>query len=289
MHRVVTRDGRALEVLTSGPPGSQPLVYHSGTPGAAVPMPLLEQAAAGAGAQVITWSRPGYAGSTEQPGRTIGDVAADAVAVLDALNVTEFVTLGWSGGGPHALACAALLPERCRAAATLAGAAPYAVDDLDFLTGMAEENKLEFGAALQGREVLEPALVEMSEGMDTVTAEQVAESLGGLVSEPDRRALTGELAGYLAACLSAAVRTGIAGWRDDDLAFVQSWGFDLDSIDVPVAVWQGDEDVMVPLAHGEWLAEHVPGSTWRLASGHGHISVWQRAGTVVAELLAAGR
>ena len=288
MHQVVTRDGRALEVLTSGPSGGQPLVYHSGTPGAAVPMPLLEQAAAAAGARIITWSRPGYAGSTEQPGRTVADVAADAVVVLDALDVTEFVTLGWSGGGPHALACAALLPERCRAAATLAGAAPYAVDGLDFLAGMAEENKVEFGAAMQGREVLEPALIEMSEGMDSITAEQVAESLGGLVSESDRQSLTGELAQHLADSLSAAVSTGIAGWRDDDLAFVRSWGFDLGAIDVPVTIWQGDEDRMVPLAHGEWLADHLSGATWRREPGHGHISVWRHADTVVAELLAAG-
>lgn len=289
MHHVATPDGRVLQVLTFGPDAGTPLVYHSGTPGAAVQMPLLERAAESAGARVITWCRPGYAGSTEQPGRTVSDVAADAVAVLDALHVTDFVTLGWSGGGPHAFACAALLPERCRAVATLASAAPYAVDDLDFLAGMAEENKVEFGAALEGREVLEPALVEMSEGMDAVTAEQVAESLGGLVSESDRRALTGELAEYLASSLSTAVSTGIAGWRDDDLAFVRPWGFDLTSITAPVTVWQGDEDRMVPLAHGQWLAAHVPGARWRQHQGEGHISVWGWIDDIVGELLEAGR
>jgi len=289
MHHVATPDGRGLQVLTFGPDAGTPLVYHSGTPGAAVQMPLFERAAESAGARVITWCRPGYAGSKEQPGRTVSDVAADAVAVLDALRVTDFVTLGWSGGGPHALACAALLPERCRAVATLASAAPYAVDDLDFLAGMAEENKAEFGAALEGREVLEPALAEMSEGMDAVTAEQVAESLGGLVSESDRRALTGELAEYLASSLSTAVSTGIAGWRDDDLAFVRPWGFDLTSITAPVTVWQGDEDRMVPLAHGQWLAAHVPGARWRQHQGEGHISVWGWIDDIVGELLEAGR
>lgn len=289
MQQVRTPDGRTLEVLTFGPDDGQPLVYHSGTPGAAVPMPALERAATRAGARVITWSRPGYAGSTEQPGRTVGDVATDAATVLDSLGVGQFVTLGWSGGGPHALACAALLPRRCRAVATIAGAGPYVAEDLDFLAGMAEENKVEFGAALAGRAVLEPALVEMSEGMDTVTAEQVSESLGGLVSESDRRSLTGELAQHLADSLATAVSTGIAGWRDDDLAFVQPWGFDLEMIEVPVTVWQGDEDRMVPLAHGEWLAKHVPGATWRRETGHGHISVWQLADTVVAQLLHAGR
>ncbi len=289
MQQVRTPDARTLEVLTFGPVHGTPLVYHSGTPGAAVPVPPLEQAATKAGVRVITWSRPGYAGSTEQPGRTVSSVAADAVTVLDSLDVDQFVTLGWSGGGPHALACAALLPRRCRAAATIAGAGPYVAGGLDFLAGMAEENHVEFRAAMAGRDVLEPALIEMSSGMQTVTAEQVAESLGGLVSESDRRALTGELAEYLAASLSTAVSRGIAGWRDDDLAFVRDWGFDLDAIDVPVSIWQGDEDRMVPLAHGEWLAGNVPGAAWRRETGHGHISVWRLADTVVAELLDAGR
>jgi pimeloyl-ACP methyl ester carboxylesterase len=289
MHEVATPDGRVLQVLTFGPVDGRPLVYHSGTPGAAVQMPLLERAAERAGARVITWCRPGYAGSSEQPGRSVSDVAADAVTVLNAFEISDFVTMGWSGGGPHALACAALLPERCRAVVTLAGAAPYAVDDLDFLAGMAEENTMEFGAALEGREVLEPALVEMSQGMEALTAEQVAESLGGLVSESDRQALTGELAEYLAASLSTAVSTGIAGWRDDDLAFVRPWGFDLASIQVPVTVLQGDEDRMVPLAHGQWLAGHIPGARWRQHDGDGHISLWGRVDGIVADLLDAAR
>jgi pimeloyl-ACP methyl ester carboxylesterase len=290
MDRLTTADGRTLEVLTFGPPDGTPLVYHSGTPSAAVPMPVLERAATAAGARVITWSRPGYAGSTEQPGRTVSDVAADAVTVLDGLDVGDFVALGWSGGGPHALACAALLPDRCRAATVLAGAGPYGVDDLDFLAGMAEENQAEFGAAIEGRAALEAALTEMSQGMGAVTAEQVAESLGGLVSESDIRALTGELAEHLADSLAAAVSTGIAGWRDDDLAFVQPWGFDLAAISIPVAVWQGEEDRMVPLAHGQWIADNVSGARLHQEPDHGHISVWQYADDIVAELLtAAGR
>ena len=287
MDRLTTDGGRTLEVLTSGPPDGTALIYHSGTPSAAVPMPLLERAAAAAGARMITWSRPGYAGSTEQPGRTVSDVAADTVTVLDGLGVGEFVALGWSGGGPHALACAALLPGRCRAATVLAGAGAYGVEDLDFLAGMAEENQAEFGAAIEGRAALEPALTEMSQGMGGVTAEQVAESLGGLVSEYDRRALTGELAEHLAASLAAAVSTGVAGWRDDDLAFVQPWGFDVTAISVPVAVWQGEEDRMVPLAHGQWVARNVPGARLHQQPGHGHISVWEHADDIVTELLAA--
>jgi pimeloyl-ACP methyl ester carboxylesterase len=212
------------------------------------------------------------------------------VAVLDALGLGEFVTLGWSGGGPHSLACAALLPQRCLAAATVAGAGPYDVVGLDFLAGMAEENRLEFGAALEGRDSLDAALVEMSEGLASVTPEQVAESLGGLVSEVDRTSLTDELAAYLAATLAAAVSTGVAGWRDDDLAFTRPWGFDLADIAVPVAVWQGDQDLMVPFSHGQWLAAHVPDARAHLVEGEGHLSLVHRLDEVVADLTAsAGR
>ncbi len=287
MDDVTTADGRTLEVLVTGPDSALALVYHSGTPSAAVPWPALDRVAGAQGVRAVTWSRPGYAGSTEQPERSVADVAADTVTVLDALGLGEFVTLGWSGGGPHALACAALLPERCLAAATLAGAGPYGVAGLDFLAGMAQENRLEFGAALEGHDALDRVLIEMSNGLGSVTPDQVAESLGGLVSEVDRQSLTGELAAYLAAALAASVSTGVAGWRDDDLAFTRRWGFDLDDITVPVAVWQGRQDLMVPPSHGRWLAAHVPGVRARLFEDEGHLSLVNRLDEIVADLTAS--
>lgn len=290
MQDVTTPDGRTLEVLVTGPDDGLPLVYHSGTPSAAVPWPALDRVAQAQNVRAVTWSRPGYAGSTEQPGRSVADVAADTVTVLDFLRVDEFVTLGWSGGGPHALACAALLPRRCLAAATLAGVAPYDADGLDFLAGMGEENVLEFGAALEGRETLEAALSEMSSGLTSVTPDQVAESFGGLVSEVDKQALHGELPEYVAASLAASGSTGIAGWRDDDLAFTRPWGFGVDDIAVPVALWQGGADRMVPFSHGRWLAAHVPGAQAHLLEDEGHLSLVLRLVEVVADLTAlAGR
>lgn len=286
MQHVTTPDGRAIEVWATGPVDGFTLVYHSGTPSAAAPWPLLDRVAQAQRVRVVTWSRPGYAGSTEQPGRSVADVATDTVTVLDALGLGDFMTVGWSGGGPHALACATLLPRRCRAAATVAGAAPYDAAGLDFLAGMAEENKLEFGAAILGRDTLEEALLEMSADLTSVTPDQVAEAFGGLVSEVDRRALTGELAAYVAASLAGSVSTGVAGWRDDDLAFTRPWGFELDDIDVPVAVWQGDQDRMVPFAHGQWLAAHVPGAHAHLLDDEGHLSLVVQLDDVVADLRA---
>jgi pimeloyl-ACP methyl ester carboxylesterase len=248
-------------------------VFHSGTPSAAVPFRPLVEAAATAGLRLVTWSRPGYGGSSPAPGRTVADVAADTAVVLDTLGIGEFVTLGWSGGGPHALACAALMPGRCLAAATLAGVAPYTADGLDWPAGMAEENVEEFSLAVQGTQALTPWLEEQAAALAGVTAADVAESLGGLVSPVDTASLTGEFADYLAATFRRAVSSGVAGWRDDDLAFVRDWGFEPASIDVPVSVWQGDQDLMVPPSHGRWLAARLPRAHGHLHPDEGHLSL----------------
>src|SRR5690348_11857080 len=160
---LLTISGRRLEVLVEGPEGAPGLVFHSGTPSAAVRFPPLSEVAAAHGLRLVTWSRPGYAGSDPAPGRSVADVVADTTAVLDALGVGEFVTIGWSGGGPHALACAALLPDRCRAAATIAGVAPSTAEDLDWVAGMGEENVEEFGLAMQGGEALTPFLEQQAQ------------------------------------------------------------------------------------------------------------------------------
>jgi pimeloyl-ACP methyl ester carboxylesterase len=281
---VTTPDGRSLDVLNWDGEGL-PLLYHSGTPGGAVPWPTGIEAARRSGLRWVTYSRPGYGSSTPKPGRTVADAAADSATVLDALGIDDFVTIGWSGGGPHALACAALLPDRCRGVATIAGAAPSHEPDLDFLAGMAEDNVEEFTLASQGRAVLAPAVDEMAQSYRSVTGEQIVEAMGGLLSEPDLAALEGPLADYIAALAREAVRVGVDGWVEDDLAFCAPWAFDLASIRVPVAVWQGGEDLMVPLSHGEWLAAHVPGARAHLLPGVGHVSLVARLDEVLEDLV----
>ncbi len=278
-------DGRSLDVLDTGGPGV-PVVFHSGTPGGLVPFPPTVAAAAAVGLRWISYARPGYGGSTPQPGRRVADAAADTAAVLDALGLDEFVTYGWSGGGPHALACGALLPGRCRAVGVVAGVAPYDAEGLDFLAGMGSDNIEEFGLALQGRAALEPFLKEAVAGLVDVTADQTVASMGDLLPPVDVAALTGEVAEWFAASCRVAVSLGPHGWLDDDLAFTQPWGFDLGALEVPVTVWQGGQDLMVPLAHGHWLAAHVPGSTARLLPEHGHISLTEGVLPLVLEDLA---
>jgi pimeloyl-ACP methyl ester carboxylesterase len=269
----MTSGQRRLDVLLAGPEDGLVCVLHGGTPGAAVPSGPILTAVAAAGMRFVTYSRPGYAASDPDPGRSVADAALDVKAILDHLGVDRFVTLGWSGGGPHALACAALLPDVCLAAATMAGVAPRAADGLDWLAGQGAENQEEWAAALRGDAALTAWLSPMAESLGTVTAGDVAESLGDLVTDVDRESLTGEFAEWSAASFRSAVSTGVAGWRDDDLAFLAPWGFDLSSITTPVTVWQGDQDRMVPVAHGRWLAEHVPGARAQILPGHGHLSI----------------
>jgi pimeloyl-ACP methyl ester carboxylesterase len=283
--RTVTRpDGRVIEFLVAGPADGLPLVLHEGTPCGLVLYPPTVRAAALRGLRVVLAARPGYEGSTPRPGRRVVDVAGDTAAVLDDLGADSFVTAGWSGGGPHALACAAALPGRCLAAASIAGVAPYLASDgrrpegvssgLDWLAGMGPENVAEFGAALAGEAELTAFLRREAATMGAVTGQDVAQAFGGLVIEADQAVLTGQYADHVAACLRAALSSGIAGWRDDDLAFTRDWGFSLDG-EPPLraAIWQGDQDRMVPFAHGQWLAAAIPGARVHLMPGDGHLSM----------------
>lgn len=271
--QVELSDGRVLEVLSDGPEDGMPLVFQNGTPTAAMLFAPMVEIAAARGLRTVTYSRPGYAGSTARPGRSVADAVTDVAAILDALGADRFVTIGWSGGGPHALACAALLPDRCAAAVSLSGVAPYPAAGLDWLAGMGPENVEEFTVALEGEAALTPWLEEAATQLATVQGSDVAAALGGLVSDVDKASLTGDYAEFVAATFRRAVSTGVAGWRDDDLAFAKPWGFELDAIERPVAVWQGGEDRMVPMAHGEWLAAHIPGADKHLYPDEGHLSL----------------
>jgi pimeloyl-ACP methyl ester carboxylesterase len=263
------------------------LVFHYGTPSGLVAFPPLVEAAEARGMRLMVCARPGYERSTPAPSRRVADVVPDIAAVLDQLGVDEFVTCGWSGGGPHALACAALLPDRCRRAATIASVAPHGADGLDWLEGMGPENIEEFDAAVKGEEVLVSFLESSAGLLATVEADSVVASVEGLLPEVDRACLRGEFAEFMAASLRAGVASGVAGWRDDDLAFIQDWGFDIASAS-RATLWQGSEDKMVPFSHGRWLAGALPSATAHLLEGEGHLSLAVNSiGDILDDLAAA--
>jgi pimeloyl-ACP methyl ester carboxylesterase len=169
---------------------------------------------------------------------------------------------------------------------SLAGVAPYEADNLDWLAGMAEENVEEFTSVLKGEETLRPYLLAYAEHFSEVSSEDVEASLAGLLADVDRAALTEELAEVMARSLRQAAEDGVDGWIDDDLAFAKSWEFDLGTIEVPVGVWQGRQDRMVPFAHGEWLHSNIKTSRSQLLDDEGHISLLtNRLGDIIADLV----
>jgi pimeloyl-ACP methyl ester carboxylesterase len=273
---ITTRDGRDLRVREEGDPDGYPVVYHHGTPGSRELFGPWVDDAKRRGIRLIGYDRPGYGGSTPRPGRKVADVAADVEAIADELGLDSIATWGISGGGPHALACAALLAERVAAAAALASVAPYDADGLHWLGGMGESNVDEFRAALEGRPALERWMDVHLPEIREADSEAVADALRSLLTPVDAAALSGELASFFV----SSIRTGIAeradGWIDDDLAFVASWDFGLADITVPLVVWQGDHDLFVPPAHGAWLAAHLPQAETHLSAEDGHITLAER-------------
>ena len=285
---VTTPDGRTLEILTGGAQDGLPFLFHSGTPSAVLRYEPLWVAAERAGLRLVTYSRPGYGASAPRPTGPPVAIAADAVdsaTVLDALGLDRFVTLGWSGGGPRALACAALLGERCLAAVSFAGVAPADAPDLDFTAGMGPENVRDFELAAQGREALRPVVEEQVAEFAAVTGEQIVAAFGELIDEVDAAALTGEFADYVAGSFRHAMAQGPVGLLEDNLQVMQPWGFDVEDIAVPVGVWQGAHDKMVPFAHGQWLAARIPGARSHLFADEGHLSLVHRMDEMLAELV----
>lgn len=281
-------DGRQLDFALSGPPGGTVLVFHHGTPGAATPIRALQRAAHARGLRLLTMSRPGYGDSTPQPNRQVVDVVADTAAVLAAAKVDRCLVAGWSGGGPHALACAARLPAAA-AVLVIAGVAPYPAEGLDWLAGMGAENVSEFRAALAGPAALRDYLAVQREQLRGITAVAVVAALASVLPEVDRAALTGEFGEDLAAGFQEALSAGVDGWLEDDLAFVRPWGFELAEISAPTMIWQGSADLMVPFAHGQWLAAHLPAAAAHLVPGEGHLSVGLGAlDRMLDDLVAAG-
>ena len=285
-HTLQLADGRQLDCYLADGDGT-PVVYHHGTPSAGVPPHGWADAFAQRGLRYISWSRPGYGDSTRNEGRDVASVADDVRQVLDQLGIDRAHTVGWSGGGPHAMATAALLPDRILGGASIAGVAPYPAPGIDWFDGMGPENIEEFGASLEGPDALIAFKERAYPVWSKVTADEVAEAFGGLIDHVDRGSLTGAFAENVAETTREGLRNGYWGWFDDDMAFSRDWGFDIGSISVPFHVWQGAHDKMVPYAHGQWLADHVGNACVHLHPDEGHLTLAvDNIGRILDELVA---
>jgi pimeloyl-ACP methyl ester carboxylesterase len=251
---------------------------HHGTPAhGALFAPWSEDAAA-RGIRLLSYDRPGYGASVAHPDRSVASAAADSAAIADALGIDRFATWGISGGGPHALACAALLGERVVAVASLAGVAPFDAPGLNWFAGMGEGNLVEFGAALQGRATVERLARQLAESMlgGPGGAAGAADELASLISGPDAAAMAEGYGEYWLGSMPAVFGTGVDGWVDDDLAILRPFGFSLAEITVPTLIWHGRQDFFVPVAHGEWLARAIPGADVRISVDDGHLTLATR-------------
>jgi pimeloyl-ACP methyl ester carboxylesterase len=264
-------DGRRLAYADRGPEDGAPVVFHHGTPGSRLghhPDPGVYEHA---GARIVTYDRAGYGGSERLEGRDVAAVVGDVSALADELGFERFAVMGVSGGGPHALACGALLAERVTRAAVMVTPAPYDDADFDFLEGMTQSNVHEFNAALAGAAEIAAYLAPYVETLRT-NPEAVLDGLAKELPPPDQATIARpEVREMMVANWQEATRQGAAGWMDDDLAFTRPWGFELAEVTPEVRLWHGDLDVLSPRSHGRRVADRLPNATFELVEGKGHM------------------
>lgn len=272
-HDVTARDGRNLRVREAGDADGKAIFVHHGTPSAGLLFEPWAADAAERGIRLIAHDRPGYGGSDQQPERIIASVVPDVEDILDHLGVERYATWGISGGGPHALACAAL-SVRCVAAAALASVAPCNAEGLDFTAGMGEDNVKEFELVRDhGREAIVDLEKQNAAVMLAAEPEDIFAGLESIVSDVDKAVMSDAFARFTYDCTHMALEGSIEGWLDDDVAFTVDWGFDVHDIDKPVLIYQGRQDLMVPYAHGEWLASQIPGAEMPPSDEEGHLTL----------------
>jgi pimeloyl-ACP methyl ester carboxylesterase len=256
-------DGRTLHVYDqaagAGGGGRLAVVWHHGTPNTGDPPEPLLHDAERLGLRWVSYDRPGYGGSTPHRGRDVASAAADAAAVADALGIERFAVMGHSGGGPHALACAALLPDRVAGAVGVAALAPFDADGLDWFAGMAASGRATLRAAAAGRVALTDYLAATDWDPEEFTPAD-HEAIGGAWS-------------WLGAVAGKAERGDPAGRLDDELCYVAPWGFDPTRVVAPVLLVHGARDRVAPSAHAAWLASRIRSAELWLRPDDGHISV----------------
>ncbi len=286
-----TADGRRLRARVAGPVDGDVVVYLPGTPGTENVYGGQLEAGAEQGLRHLCALRPGYGGSDRLPGRSVASVAADVAAIADALPVERFYVLGHSGGAPHALACAAILPDRVIAAAAASGVAPPWQVGEGWRDGVASENLEEFDAAAAD-EASHVRIIEefLEEWRELRTLDDLRESFRAFYSGKDWDALLeqGNLQ-YQLDCIQQIAREDVWGWFDDDRAVAADWGFAVEDIRVPVTIWHGEEDPGLPAWHASWLAERIPSARLHRLPDEGHMSLMEyHCGAMFDELIELG-
>ncbi len=269
---VRSADGRRLGVKESGNPLGYPVFFMHGTPGSRLgPLPKMRRLYE-LGVRAISFDRPGYGRSDRLISRTVADIVPDVVAIADALDVERFAVLGRSGGGPHALACATLLPGRVTRAAALVSLAPWRAEDLDWFNGMADSNVDAYTTAVSDPEELTARCIQAAAKIKADPASHVA-GLHSEMPESDRRVVADAgIRALLAENFAEALRASADGWIDDVLALCSPWGFDVSDISVPVLLWHGENDVFSPASHTRWLAKRIGTASLEIPPSSAHFT-----------------
>jgi pimeloyl-ACP methyl ester carboxylesterase len=272
--------GRELCVEMAGDPDGKPILVHSGLPMSRRLYGGWIADAEKKGIRLIGYDRPGYGGSTAHPGYTVASGAQDVLAIAEALGHDRLGIWGISGGGPYALACAALLPDVAVAVAAVASIAPYGIEGFDYFAGMGESNVEGVELFFSDPEAYHRDLREDREKILAATPEEFAEAWESVLSPVDAEVMTGDLARWIAETQQVALSPGDQGWWDDESAPLASWGFDLRDIRVPVKIWHGRQDRLVPVQHGEWLAASIPDAEADISDRDGHLTMIGRIGEI---------
>lgn len=270
---VAAADGRLLRVVTVGDL-ARPVVIQVGTPNAAVLYDPWIRDAEARRLSLICYDRPGYGASTPDPGRTIASCARDVATVIRALGIDRCAVWGFSGGGPHALACAALLGSSVVAVATIGSPAPRDAAGLDFFDGMRDGARADIQLCESDRAQWDRNNAAQYETLMAMSEAEFAEAFGAGTARVDQDVLRGSFGGWMYRTVRAALAPGFAGWADDDVAIFHSpWGFSPAGIAVPVKLWHGTADCFVPLGHARWLATAILGAELQVDDGGGHLGV----------------
>jgi pimeloyl-ACP methyl ester carboxylesterase len=272
-HQVRTAGGRRLQVLEEGVPDGRAVLVHSGTPGSRLLYEPAVRLAERQGIRMICYDRPGYGGSDRDPERSVANCAQDVRAIADVLGIERLAVWGISGGGPHALACAALLGDLVPAVAVLASIAPWGAEGLDYVEGMGRENVEDFELTLRDRAAGRAKHEKERMEILAATPETLHTMIETLLSPVDLVALTPAFTAFLYEATQLGLAPGADGWWDDDVAFAEPWGFELEQIRTPVLLLHGSQDRFVPFTHGEWLARHIRGVEARLLHEDGHLTL----------------
>ncbi|WP_067560632.1 alpha/beta fold hydrolase [Halofilum ochraceum] len=267
-------DGRRVGWCEFGDPRGWPLVYCHGTPGSRLEGALFARAAAARGIRIIAVDRPGYGDTAPLPERALGDEVGDIEALLDNLGVSRFDVLGFSGGGPYAMACGARQPERVRRLGLISSVAPFnrvgkegMADGYRQLWELAESDLPAF------EETFEAAIAASGDGYELL--------LGG-ASDSDREILqSNDVVDPYRRNLREAMRAGLAGMFGDVRALVAPWFFDVTEVRAPTFIWHGACDANAPVDMGRWLERNLPVARLIEWPGAAHFEVFRRPGEVL--------